>query len=198
MKQAERKEKQQVRRTQSEYQREPEYLRENGEEYWEAYWRDKQQRQKRIKGNYICLIAMTVLFGVLTIGLRLDLRFGWLQNLGLKLRWDSLRVKDSGSILNNTAEWSQAQSAVPKALRNPRPTAPQLRELLGLILVDEQLQLWGEQQNVTGGSAVNEMKEQEKQLTNGELELLYFPAAQVYLLRQRSEQRIVYADKFSP
>ena len=69
-------------------------------------------------------------------------------------------------------------------VENPYPKAKELKILGGAVLPDAMLRHWGEARLLTNG--------------NGDADLLYFEGARVYLLRGRSDRRILYAGRKKP
>ena len=101
---------------------------------WERYWERKRLTRKRLYRNYTWLIASTLLFGCLVIGLRLQLK--------------SFKLNQYSS------------KKVLSVLENPRPTDAELGLLVGQHLNDALLSksLWGESQVLAGSDDMLEYR----------------------------------------
>ena len=120
----------------------PENISENKQDAvlpWQKYLLHKQLLRKRLRRNYAWLLAFTLLFGLVTIGLRLHLRY--------PQYFEKLRLS-----------WGQEPGGEP-ALDSMQPTAAQLKMLIGQQWNDEQLaDRWGESRVLAGSDKDLELR----------------------------------------
>ena len=138
------------------------------DEFWYEPWRRHWHRKRELRRHLLCSYMLLIFFTVL---------FG-VMVLGLGLRAKNFKL--GGAPSQDESDTARIIAVV----KNARPTAKELRMLNGAVLPDAVLRHWGEVRRLTNGS--------------GDVDLLYFAGARVYLLRGRSDRRILYAGRKKP
>ncbi len=146
-------------------------------EPWQDYLRRKQALKSRLRRNYVQLTLFTILFGVLTIGLRLELRRGQLTALEWGSRWLERQAR------HLRVFWKLDREDFVKSRWD---------SLVGQSFSDTQLRSQVAQWGWDIGPSRELVGSDEK------LELLYFEQNHIYLLRRKIDHYILYVGDRKP